>query len=655
MKIYQSLKIHKFDDVPDRLLLLTLCLVVLSVYLPTLFAETSLLDDRDAINGLGQAYSLDLKSLFIPKSKDGGYYRPFIGLFYFIDCKLWSFHSIGMHFENVLIHLINVLLIFKIGMNIYREQIENSKIFTFTGSLIFALHPICTESVNWISGRTDSLACVFVLLALLCVVKYKRLKRIFFLLAGFILIILGALAKETALGFIPGAVFILLANTSSLSKTVANSTFADNKSCSLKSFIFYTTTALITALIWVNYYLVVVIGIAYLTHCHINSASVFSFNKVNVKKLGAPFMVLGTLILFVIIFWLLRKIAFTSDVSKISETLKLMFEDMNYTIKLFMGAAGFYVKKFFIPVPLNLAIREIDPTYDLFGIICFFISLFLIKLKKIESALIIAGFLVLAPAFPIAFGTIAWTAFAERYNYIPSSFWVLGCIGGVHLLSNTIGKKLWYTFKLFIFLYMLVFATITVHRNILWQKNITIFKDTVNKTPEFKNIRGLYITSLYEDKLYEEAERQYLIASKLYSLKYDESYDLVYASLLIMKKRYSEAENIYDIIRHKTKGKSIQGFKAEISYYDSRIAEETESTTRYRYRIKKINALENLFLLDNAPDVGLELCQSYIDIGNIQKAQKTAMMFFENATSGTPIKQKAAEFLNLIKRQQSTH
>lgn len=45
-----------------------------------------------------------------------------------------------------------------------------------------------------------------------------------------------------------------------------------------------------------------------------------------------------------------------------------MAGDPNYSVSVFLGAVGFYVKKFFLPLPLNLFIVEVDPLYDFIGI-----------------------------------------------------------------------------------------------------------------------------------------------------------------------------------------------------------------------------------------------------------------------------------------------
>ena len=100
-------------------------------------------------------------------------------------------------------------------------------------------------------------------------------------------------------------------------------------------------------------------------------------------------------------------------------------------------------------------------------------------------------------------------------------------------------------------------AASTFQRNIVWQTNLALFKDSVEKTPDYKPVRGLYMTALYEKGLYDEALEQYHIAQAipLIQFKYNPNYELFYVQLLITKNRFVEAEQVLDIVNNKTKGK----------------------------------------------------------------------------------------------------
>lgn len=623
-----------------------LVIAVLAVYYPTMFAEISLLDDRDAINSLFNIQTVDISSIFFPRSSDGGYYRPLIGVSYLIDRFWWFLDPKIMHFENTLMHLSNILMMFWIGLRLCTSGERN--LLPLFGAMLFALHPINTESVNWISGRTDPMACTFVLGALFLVIVYREQRKVLFLVAAFVMTFLGVLAKETALGFIPASFFLLMAveNRGDTPQPKVKKTI----SSPIIIFSFYTAVAILSALLYANFYFVIAIGVVYWLHCFLTSNQ--EGPTVNIrKKVRSIFLVGGAFFLLVVVFYGLRKAAFVSDTSKISDTIKVLTVDINYTIELFMGAAGFYAKKFFIPTPLNIAIRETDPLYELFGVFCFMVCICLIKLRRVAAALVIGGYLMLAPAFTLVFGTFAWTAYAERYCYIPSAFWILGGIVFVDGLTpkgttllNRCGLIAGTSFLLF-------FTIITYQRNVLWQTNIAIFKDAVEKSPVFKNMRGLYISALVDKKEYEEAERQYFIAKKLKSLRYDERYDLVYASLLMNKKKYVEAERVYADVETRTKGNSAPLYEAMIEYYGSRLLTVREPELVNSLMQKKILSYEKLYALNKSPYTSYRLGQAYIAVGNMEKARHSIKVAAEQFKTEEPLKRNAEVLLKTIAKK----
>jgi len=89
-----------------------------------------------------------------------GYYRPIISLSYMIDYTLWGLKPWGFHLSNIIFHIISCVLVYLIFNSLF-----NNRSISLITSLLFACHPIHTESVTWISGRTDIIAGMFFLSA----------------------------------------------------------------------------------------------------------------------------------------------------------------------------------------------------------------------------------------------------------------------------------------------------------------------------------------------------------------------------------------------------------------------------------------------------------------------------------------------------------
>jgi tetratricopeptide (TPR) repeat protein len=100
---------------------------------------------------------------FSDDNRKYGYYRPLVTITYALDWKLHGGEPAGYHLTNLLIHYVSTLLVFFI---FYR--LVNRKLLTpLLAAGIFAVHPIHTESVTWIAGRTDPLCALFFLAAFL--------------------------------------------------------------------------------------------------------------------------------------------------------------------------------------------------------------------------------------------------------------------------------------------------------------------------------------------------------------------------------------------------------------------------------------------------------------------------------------------------------
>jgi len=96
-------------------------------------------------------------------------YRPIRDISYAIDFALWGERAFGFHLTNIVIHAANVLLVFAL----IRRFTESFVTATLATS-IFAVHPIQTDAVTYISGRRDLLFTFFYLLAFHSYLTYYR-------------------------------------------------------------------------------------------------------------------------------------------------------------------------------------------------------------------------------------------------------------------------------------------------------------------------------------------------------------------------------------------------------------------------------------------------------------------------------------------------
>ncbi len=146
-----------------------LCLVVLIIYYPAVSGIYNTVDDVHIIDAYGHNGHQTLKHIFIPGNQY--YFRPLIELTYYFDNWAWGLNPSSMHLENILLHILNVILVYQIASNL-KSWCGYSSALPFISALLFAIHPINTEAVCWIAGRTDPLAAVFILLSVLFLVRF---------------------------------------------------------------------------------------------------------------------------------------------------------------------------------------------------------------------------------------------------------------------------------------------------------------------------------------------------------------------------------------------------------------------------------------------------------------------------------------------------
>lgn len=97
--------------------------------------------------------------------------RPAMLLSLMLDALFWGKNPFGYHLSNVLIHTINVLLLFLLLLHFSNRTAtadagQWGAVGAFLGALFFAVHPINTEAVCCVSYREDLLVTFFLLAAL---------------------------------------------------------------------------------------------------------------------------------------------------------------------------------------------------------------------------------------------------------------------------------------------------------------------------------------------------------------------------------------------------------------------------------------------------------------------------------------------------------
>lgn len=136
------------------------------------------------------------------------FYRPMQRLSYTLDYATAGFRPALYHLSSVVYHLLAACALFALARELllsFRLEERIAHRAAFLAALAWAIHPLQTSAVVYISGRADSLAALFGFAGFYCALLHLRIpgsRRWSLLGAAAFLFLLSALSKEAGLIFL---------------------------------------------------------------------------------------------------------------------------------------------------------------------------------------------------------------------------------------------------------------------------------------------------------------------------------------------------------------------------------------------------------------------------------------------------------------------
>jgi tetratricopeptide (TPR) repeat protein len=96
-------------------------------------------------------------------------YYPLLHSAFWVEHTLWGDATFGYHLTNILLHATSASLLVLV---LKRLDVPGARL----AGLIFAVHPVCVESVAWISEQKNTLSLVFYLLSTLAYLRFDRMR-----------------------------------------------------------------------------------------------------------------------------------------------------------------------------------------------------------------------------------------------------------------------------------------------------------------------------------------------------------------------------------------------------------------------------------------------------------------------------------------------
>jgi len=165
------------------------------------------------IQYIGKIFTSDVWAYY-QTAEASNYYRPLANIFYMVTWHFFGADARAFHAVNILLHISVVVLIFLLVLKLLDStwlikgrfmkglcsSDTNKKLGAFIVALLFGVHTIHSEAVNWISGIMELMFTLFGLMSFYFFLDHER-KGFLVLSSSFFLIAL--FSKETAVVFLP--------------------------------------------------------------------------------------------------------------------------------------------------------------------------------------------------------------------------------------------------------------------------------------------------------------------------------------------------------------------------------------------------------------------------------------------------------------------
>ena len=166
-------------------------LISFLVYLPVFNNKLLAWDDDLYLKTNPLVHSINLKDIFSEYVM--GNYHPLTILTFAVEYQIFGLNGTGYHVVNLLLHLLNVILVFY-SINLLVKK----PIVALVASLLFGIHPLHVESVAWAAELKDLLYTFFFLASYILYLRYLTERQKKFYVFSLLLFCLSLLSKAMA-------------------------------------------------------------------------------------------------------------------------------------------------------------------------------------------------------------------------------------------------------------------------------------------------------------------------------------------------------------------------------------------------------------------------------------------------------------------------
>ncbi len=526
-------------------------------------------DDKDVLNKprIQQLTPASVAHLFNPFGIfQGQYYYeyfPLTDLTYMVE---WHFYGKdfpqGFHFDNVLLQIINVLLIFfalrMLLMKISTLQVpgtssqknagsvhETPLLTAFFTALLFAVHPLMAENVSWLSGRKDLLLMMFYLLWFIFYMKADS-KFLRHLLSGYESTIQKA-NSSTQASLLKG-----LSSNHFFSPSLDGRDKREGERGLPKIFTFHSYPTLWSILAFVCFILAILSKFQAVTIPGVLVGYEYFINRLSLKDITKKLTPYGLVLAVYVPYtmWYYNKGATAFVDSK----------GFLWTLLFIPEAIVIYIRKFFLPFDLTpvYTVPAFSDTGLLMVSVVFFMVLFvwIIRLFKHKSFLFLFSLSwFFANLVPVSNIISLPTKIADRYMYEAALGVFL--IAGIWMTDFYNRTNMKHTAAVIYTVIFILLAFLSYRQSLHWKDSYSLWSYTVPLQPDSpvaRNNLGVYYKDHGQPQL---AKQEYKLA-----LIYNNSFIPALWNLGMMYLNQGEYEKAFPLLKRMSEIKAPEQYLA---------------------------------------------------------------------------------------------
>ena len=134
---------------------------------------------------------------------------------YAIDYQFTGLNPVGYHVSSIVFHAVTTLVLYCMIL-----ALTGKSRVAFFAACLFAVHPVHTDSVAYISGRRDILSTLFYLLGFYCFLKARQKEKPYLLILVLAAYLLALASKEMAVT-LPAMMLMLVLSVALLAATTS--------------------------------------------------------------------------------------------------------------------------------------------------------------------------------------------------------------------------------------------------------------------------------------------------------------------------------------------------------------------------------------------------------------------------------------------------